>query len=343
MAEYMSQTEANLAATAWSGSSEFPNGIPDGTKMEINGVEKIYTKDGAGASQNEEDSTSKKETPTTWSGKKDAREAKGAGKYPNYYSHKTRSGHVFMMDDSNGAEHVTLQHRSGTAIQFHPDGAIQLTSHNGSYEIIFGEKRMKITGAYDVVVDGAASLRVEGNYNTTVNGDMNTTVKGNMSVSSKNFNQVVSGNMDIAAKNRTEKIEGSATTQAVSGAVSILGGSGVTLASPSGSVAMGAAKQVGILAGTGLMMKSGQKTSIKAGDSVIVEGTGSSMFSTTGTIIINGDGKAYLQGGSLAQVSASQAKVGQNLMSTGGDKEGKLSAADPVNDFKHDQPVIPDP
>lgn len=342
MANYMDADRSKTIERAWKGSPEFPDGIPDGTKFTINGEEQIYTKDGAGASQNQPDSTSKKETPPTWSGKKDARELSGAGKYPNYYSHKTRSGHVFMMDDSNGAEHVTLQHRSGTAIQFHPDGTIQMTAHNGSYEIIFGEKRMKITGAYDVAVEGAASLRVDGNYNMTVNGDMNTTVKGNMSISSKNYNQVTTGNMDVTAKNKTEKIEGSAVTQATKGAVSLVGGSGVTIASSEGSVAIGASKQVGILAGSTLMAKSTGQMSFKSSGAFVVDATGKSSLSSSDTMVINGGQNAYLQSGQLVQLASALIQVKQTPVIGGGDTD-TVSSNDPVDDFKHDQPYVPEP
>jgi hypothetical protein len=54
------------------------------------------------------------DTPPKWDETQDARKLPGAGKYPNYWAHKTRSGHVFMMDDSKGAESITIQHRGGS-------------------------------------------------------------------------------------------------------------------------------------------------------------------------------------------------------------------------------------
>ena len=140
-------------------------------------------------------------TPETMNFFKDARDMEGAGKYPNYWTHKTRSGHVFMLDDSKGAEHVTLQHRTGSMIQFMPDGAVQFTSHNGEYNMVFGAKRVKITGAYDITVEKAASLRVEGgDYNVTVpNGSVNYTI-------GKNFNIITGENFNVHHGKKFEKI-----------------------------------------------------------------------------------------------------------------------------------------
>lgn len=184
-------------------------------------------------------------TPEKWKGPPDARSVDGAGKYPNYYSHKTRSGHVFTMDDSDGAESVTLQHRSGSMVQFLPDGAVQFVSHNGQYNFVFGENRVQITGAYDVTVQGGGSLRVEGDYNCTVMGNHNTTVNGDMNITAKNMNTTVRGNMDTSTKNMTTKVEGS-TEITTEGVTSIASHGGLSLSSTDQAVSILGAGDVGI-------------------------------------------------------------------------------------------------
>jgi hypothetical protein len=131
----------------------------------------------------------KKETPKKWKQphKSDARKAKSAGSYPDYFSWKTRSGNLFQMDDSKGGETVTLQHRSGTAIQMAPDGSLHITAHNGKYEITFGENRMTISGAQDITVKGDASMRVYGDYNVTCHKNYNLTVMGDLNMLSYNI------------------------------------------------------------------------------------------------------------------------------------------------------------
>ena len=218
------------------------------------------------------DTKVQKPTPSDWNMPTDPRKEKGSMTYPNYYSHKTRSGHTFIMDDSEGKEHVTLQHRGGSTIQFLPDGGIQFVANKGLFQAVFGPNRIKITGSYDVVVEGGASLKVNGDYNVSVKGNMNMNVTGDLNMTSKNQNNTVRGNMDTQAKNKTEKIEGSSTSQS-QGATAITSKGGMTLGSTGDAVAIGGASQVGIVAkGGALSMKAGGKASIKAGGGTGIDG-----------------------------------------------------------------------
>jgi hypothetical protein len=247
----------------------------------------------------EESSTSdpKNTTPSEWDSPKDARQNESAGKYPNYYSHKTRSGHCFMMDDSNGAEHVTMQHRSGSMVQFLPDGCVQIVCCNGLYNIIFAEHRVLVTGAQDIVVQGDASLSVDGNYNVKVKGDTNLTVEGNFNVTAKNLNQTILGNIDTIAKNKTEKIEGSITSQST-GATSIASDAGMTISSGD-SLAVVGKNQVAVASSGGeLMLKSGGKMSL-LGDSAVAMRADGGKFSITssGDVAIDADGTVKIMEG----------------------------------------------
>lgn len=262
-----------------------------GDRLEMDGVNYVAAKDETGTTtfvpsdadgnpvSSESDSTDKKNTPPKWDGPKDAREIEGAGKYPNYYAHKTRSGHVLLMDDSKGAEHVTLQHRSGSMVQFHPDGKVAITAQNGQYTFTFGENRVKITGAYDVTVDGAASLKVDGDYNVTVGKNMNIAVKGDLNVNAKNFNQNMIGNIDIAAKNMTAKTEGSVAVTA-KGSMGLTSKGGFVAGSVDDSSTLYAAKQLALLADTDeLMIRSGKKMSLESATGDIAVQTLTGAFS----------------------------------------------------------------
>lgn len=222
----------------------------------------------------EESSNPAATTPEKWDTPKDARSESGAGKYPNYWSHKTRSGHTMIFDDSKGAEHITLQHRSGSMFQFKPDGSVMFTSHNGQYNVVFGEHRMKISGAHDIVVDGAASLRVAKDYNMTINGNINMTAKGDFNITAKNMNQMIRGNLDVQAQNETKKIQGSSTTQA-QGALSLQSGSGAaSLTSKGDSAFLGGSKAVAIAATGGkVAISASGKASIKGADIAMDGGT----------------------------------------------------------------------
>lgn len=279
------------------------------------------------------DTKVQKPTPPDWNMPTDPRKEKGSMQYPNYYSHKTRSGHTFIMDDSNGKEHVTLQHRGGSTIQFLPDGAIQLVANKGMFTAVFGPKRIKITGSYDIVVEkGGASLRVDGDYNVTVKGNMNLTVTGDLNMTSKNQNNTVRGNMDIQAKNKTEKIEGSSTSQSLTGAMSLISKSGMTIGSTGDAVAIGGKTQVGIVAKGGpLMMESASKTSIKSGAEVAMSGTGLSFDGSN--IDLKGSSTVKIGGGSAVHIKSSTNKATPDFVS-GADNPSPTAPATASTDLE---------
>lgn len=213
-----------------------------------------------------------KETPKKWSQFEDARKNSKSGKYPNVWTRKTRSGHVLTMDDSEGGEHITLQHRSGSMMQFLPDGAVLAVSHNGQQQIILGENRIWVSGAHDITVEGDASIKVKGSYNATVDGDFNIAAKGAFNLTAKSMNQVISEQADLVAGSKTEKIKGSSISQ-VHGALSMSAAYGFTAISTGDSVAIGGASEVAIRSGGQTAIQSGGQTSIKAGGNVAMDGS----------------------------------------------------------------------
>lgn len=243
----------------------------------------------------------KDKTPPKWEGPEDARSKKGAGTYPNYYTIRTRSGHVFTMDDSEDNESITLQHRSGSMIQFMPDGAVQFVAQNGMYTFVFGENRVKITGAYDVTVEGGGSLRVDGDYNTTVMGNHNMTVNGDFNLNAKNFNGQVRGDMDFNAKNFNMKVEGSSTISSHE-QTNFLSDGGIQLTSTSDSVGIGAAKDIGMKAKGGkVMMQASDDMNLKSGSKLSMQSTGQVSLKSAGTVAIEGPSAIHLNTSGVAQ------------------------------------------
>lgn len=223
----------------------------------------------------------KDKTPPKWTGPEDARSKDGAGVYGCHGTWRSTSGHVLTFDDSEGHESVTLQHRSGSMIQFMPDGAVQFVAQNGMYTFVFGENRVEITGAYDVTVKGGGSLRVDGDYNTTVLGNHNMTVNGDFNLNAQNFNGQVRGDMDFNIKNMNMKVEGTSTISSHE-QTNILCDGGVQLASSGDSVAIGAKQDIGMKSGGGkIMVQSPGKISMK-GNEVALEGPGGINLNTSG-------------------------------------------------------------
>ena len=242
-------------------------------------------------------------TPSTWDGPKDARDDPASGIYPNYWTHKTRSGHVFTMDDSKGGEHVTLQHRGGSMIQFKPDGCVQFVSHNGQYNMVFGENRVKITGAYDITVDGGGSLRVDKDYSLTVGGNMNTTIEGNYTMTAKNYNAVIREDVTIAGKNITAKAGENVNIDATGGSLSMAGKTDARLTT-GGSLSLAGSKSTALSSDIGMVFISGQTgvhTTALAG---LVNTTGTlgvSIFTPLVLGMQSGTLMSFLAGGAITQ------------------------------------------
>lgn len=201
-----------------------------------------------------------KKTEKKWKPKHkgEPRKSKSSGSYPDYFSWKTRSGHVLQLDDSKGGETVTLQHRGGTAIQMAPDGTLQITAHNGKYEIVFGEDRMTVSGAQDITVKGDASMRVYGDYNITCQKDYNLTVLGNFNVVAKNHNRHILGNIDTQARNENKKLMGS-SAKIARGAIAYVSKGSTTIASHSDQVHIGGAAGINMAVNEGDIMQNIEK------------------------------------------------------------------------------------
>lgn len=82
-----------------------------------------------------------------------------AAEYPHNKVVQTTSGHVIEVDDTPNAERVHIRHKSGSFIEFHPDGSIVIKG-NGVY----------IDGGTAVNVQANSTEQTFGSGEITVNG-----------------------------------------------------------------------------------------------------------------------------------------------------------------------------
>jgi hypothetical protein len=151
---------------------------------------------------------SEKEPKEKIDGLPDAREDARADNILNTTITKTRSGHVLELNDNEGAEHLTLQHRSGSLVQMQPDGSVRFVSQNGAMGFeINGEGYVKVTGAYNIIVDGGVSLRAD-SYDVHVENDMNLTVGGTFAVAAKNMAVAISDKYELTAASSSIRTSG---------------------------------------------------------------------------------------------------------------------------------------
>lgn len=88
---------------------------------------------------------------------------------------------------------------------FMPDNSVHMTTHNGRYDIVFGEDRMTVTGAKDITVKGDGSLRVYGDYRKTVHGNVEVSATGSITYRGNNIHHLASGNHTIVAEHGNHK------------------------------------------------------------------------------------------------------------------------------------------
>lgn len=83
--------------------------------------------------------------------------------YPKNHIYESESGHIIEVDDSSGAERIHIYHKSGSFIEFHPDGSMVIKSKN-TY-ISTDETANIHANNSKIVIDGTLNM-------TAVSGDI---------------------------------------------------------------------------------------------------------------------------------------------------------------------------
>ncbi len=84
-----------------------------------------------------------------------------AAKYPHNKVTETASGHIFEVDDTPGAERINVRHKSGSRVEFHPNGDV-ITTHKNGFQIATGDHNIHINGDLDITVEGSMNINVLG-------------------------------------------------------------------------------------------------------------------------------------------------------------------------------------
>lgn len=90
-----------------------------------------------------------------------------AAKYPHNKVTETASGHIFEVDDTPGAERINVRHKSGSRVEFHPNGDV-ITTHKNGFQIATGDHNIHINGDLDITVEGSMNLTVLQNKKETI-------------------------------------------------------------------------------------------------------------------------------------------------------------------------------
>lgn len=82
--------------------------------------------------------------------------------YPFNNVSETESGHAFELDDTKGFERVQLSHRTGSTLEFLPEGHTKIKSQKSRYDVTMGDHRSYVNGQKVETVDSDMFLRVNG-------------------------------------------------------------------------------------------------------------------------------------------------------------------------------------
>lgn len=100
--------------------------------------------------------------------------------YPKNHVLQTESGHIQEFDDTPNAERIHTYHKSGTFVEFYPDGSKVQKIVGKNYDIILSDERILIKGKKSENVVGENNLKVGGDFNIHVEGNANILVEGNL-------------------------------------------------------------------------------------------------------------------------------------------------------------------
>jgi hypothetical protein len=162
--------------------------------------------------------------------------------YPYNHVYESESGHLQEFDDTPNAERIHIRHRTGSSIEYHPDGTRTDIIKKDQYTLTTGDQSVYIQGKSDTTINGRHKLYINkngqsnnhydiqigpgANINIQVdNGDINLhTLNGRLNLNSGgDTNLKVGGSLTIdVAGSLVQNVEGN-TTENTSGSVIVRG------------------------------------------------------------------------------------------------------------------------
>jgi len=101
---------------------------------------------------------------------------------------ETKSGHVFEMDDTQGAERIHLNHRANTFFQIDASGNMVTKVSGKNYEVYLSDNNIHVKGTCNITVDGDTNIYTKGNVTQKVDGDMTLNIGGTFTGTASSWN-----------------------------------------------------------------------------------------------------------------------------------------------------------
>lgn len=161
--------------------------------------------------------------------------------YPYNFSFVTRSGHVFEIDDTEGAERINIFHRTGSYQEYQHEGDMNDKVVGNRYTITLKDdnviikqnRNIEIDEDDNLIVAGDRNEHIEGDDNKEVDGDHNLDIQGDHNVDT--MGQIVinsNGGVEISATPDFEITNAGGTELSSSATIlTVSGGAGMSLGS----------------------------------------------------------------------------------------------------------------
>ena len=95
--------------------------------------------------------------------------------YPYNNVYESESGHAIEIDDTKDHERIHFYHRSGSYVEFGPEGDRAERIQKDKFTVVVGNDSVYVQGDVKLYVDGNVTAEVGGQVNLTAGGTVNAT------------------------------------------------------------------------------------------------------------------------------------------------------------------------
>lgn len=109
------------------------------------------------------------------------------GQYGKVHGRTFRSGHSIEIDETEGGKRIRIVHANGSYVEMQDDGTTIYRSNKDDYEVICGDKNVRVGGSVNVFVSGDANIKVGGSTAIETGSDLTLNVGGNVKIDASTF------------------------------------------------------------------------------------------------------------------------------------------------------------
>lgn len=117
--------------------------------------------------------------------------------YPHNKVYTTETGHIVEFDDTPGYERIHVYHKSGTFVEFHPDGKLVTKVVNDNTVVVNNDNNTITIGNTNSSTDGNKNETIKGNINLVVYGNIVNTVYGNIEMTASGKTKIKSSKIEL--------------------------------------------------------------------------------------------------------------------------------------------------